>query len=50
MISVHAGQRFQELHRAGTFVMVNVADAGTAAAVVAHAADRVRDLLSGDPG
>ena len=29
-----AGARFMDLHRSGTFVMVNVADAGTAKAVV----------------
>ncbi len=54
------GERFKQLHESGTFVMANVADAGTAAAVVdagapaiattssAHARTILRDDAAGD--
>ncbi len=42
-----AGERFRELHEAGTFVMVNVADAGTARAVVDAGAAAVATTSSG---
>lgn len=42
-----AGERFRELHEAGTFVMVNVADAGTARAVVDAGAMAVATTSSG---
>jgi 2-methylisocitrate lyase-like PEP mutase family enzyme len=45
--SVDNGTRFMELHRSGTFVMVNVADAGTAGAVCAAGAAAIATTSSG---
>lgn len=42
-----AGERFLDLHRAGTFVLVNVADAGTARAVVDAGAAAIATTSSG---
>lgn len=44
---MNAGERFRALHEAGTFVLVNVADAGTAAAVVEAGAVAVATTSSG---
>lgn len=42
-----AGERFRALHEAGTFVLVNVADAGTASAVVEAGAGAIATTSSG---
>ncbi|MCB1017341.1 MAG: isocitrate lyase/phosphoenolpyruvate mutase family protein, partial [Acidimicrobiales bacterium] len=42
-----AGERFLDLHRSGTFVMVNVADAGTARAVAEAGAEAIATTSSG---
>ena len=47
MTTVDAGERFRELHEAGTLVMVNVADAGTAEAVVEAGAVAIATTSSG---
>lgn len=44
---VDSGTQFMELHRSGTFVMVNVADAGTAVAVCAAGAAAIATTSSG---
>ena len=41
------GRRFRELHESGTFVMANVADAGTAAAVASVGIDAIATTSSG---
>ncbi|MFQ5557733.1 MAG: isocitrate lyase/phosphoenolpyruvate mutase family protein [Acidimicrobiales bacterium] len=43
----HLGHRFMQMHAAGTFVMVNVADAGTARAVTEAGAAAIATTSSG---
>lgn len=45
--ALDAGERFRALHEAGTFVLVNVADAGTARAVVDAGAVAIATTSSG---
>ena len=42
-----SGSQFMELHRSGTFVMVNVADAGTARAVCEAGAPAIATTSGG---
>ena len=44
---MESGTRFMELHRSGTFVMVNVADAGTARAVCEAGAEAIATTSGG---